>query len=899
MHNRQLPPGEALRQLRAAGIEIVREHTGDGTEIRCRCPDHADPDGHLYVNAFTGAGFCHKCGLRTHIDALCGPLAQAAADPRSEILAAAAVYYRSRLPEEARRYLLEARGLSPEVLDRFQVGWADGGLRRHLLEEGGFSADACLEAGVLKQDERGLRDFFLGRIVFPNTVGGRVVHLSGRALGEGEPKWLHIPGEITHPYNADALRRPNCLWVEAILDALSAACWDMPAAAGLGTHAKPEWAKLVPDGNRVIVTLDGDAAGSRGSLTIAELLGDRARIASLPPGMDPNDMLREGRREEFEVSLREAVDLLTFQISQVPADAPRTELPHVLADLLKQIAAKDPASAEAYLGVLKARFGLTREELGAYRRTVRELRSASRESIAHAPLDDVTYTAQLEGLVDLVEDEGEPAFLLVEGDGRLQVMRVVERDGQMLTPPPKDKIPWLLPRADEVLRHYQADRDEKLYDDLTTYHRAVSELPSDAHYEFLAAWDMHTHLLEEAQYSPELCFLAVPERGKTRTGKGMVYVAYRGIHVESLRDPYIVRFAEYFGGTIFFDVMGLWRKAEREGTQDVILGRYERGIRVPRVVYPERGPHRDTVYFSIFGPTVIGTNEAIHHILDTRGVTITMPETRRSFEDDITPEAARPLRERLAAFRARHLGKPLPQVRKPASGRLGDILRPLRQIVRLVRPDREDAFLAFVTSLQRERLQDKADTLEAELLRVLDGLRAEVSEGGLLPVRLVTQKLNEGRPDEHKVSDQKVGVRLRSLGFRKGTRSAEGATIQWDEEALVRAMEGYGLRNSTHSAHSTQSPALTLDDNRASAECVECVESGRQGGGSGAHTPPAAKDDADAGPDRRTPLPDRPCYACKGRRFWHSIYGPWFCSTCHPPGSPSLAAEWCDLKGAP
>ncbi|HUW13742.1 MAG TPA: toprim domain-containing protein, partial [Anaerolineae bacterium] len=861
MSDQTLAPGEALSLLRGAGIPIVKERTGDGTEIRCCCPKHPDSDGHLYVNALTGGAFCQKCGLRTHINALCGHEAPTAemADPRYEILAASAAYYRSHLSEEARRYLVEERCLLPEVLDRFQVGWAGGGLRQHLLEEKGFSADACVPAGVLKKDEqRGLRDYFYQRIMFPNTVGGRVVHLSGRALGDGKPKWCHLPGEIVYPFNADALRKPDCSWVEGILDVLSLACWDINAVAGLGTHAKPEWVERVPDQNRIIVTLDGDAAGSSGSLRVAELLGNRARIASLPAGKDPNDLLREGRRAEFEGCLRTAVDLLTFRINQVPVDVPRTELRRLLDDLLEQIAATDSASAEAYLGVVKERFHLRGEEVKAYRQLIKELRSTPRDGRERSNSEDCTYTALFDGLVDLVDDEGEPAFLVMV-DGQLQVVRTAERDGTMLVPPPRESIPWLLPRADEVLRHHEADSDSKLYDDLVAYHRDVSELPEDAYYEFIAIWDLHTYLLEQMNYSPELCFFAVPVRGKSRTGKAIVYVSYRGIHVVSLREAYILRFASDLGGTIFFDIRSLWQKALREGSDDILLCRFERGLRVPRVNNPDRGPHRDTVYYSVFGPTVISTNDPIHHILDTRAVTIVMPETTRRFEVDVTPEAAQPLRERLVAFRARHLNQPLPEASKPAAGRLGDILRPLRQIVRLARPDRENAFLAFVNNLQRERLRDRAETLEAALLRILDALREEATADGLLPVRLVTGKLNEGRLEKDQVSSQKVGWRLRSLGFEKGRREEAGATIRWDEGALARAMQAYGLQDTTDSTAPTPETALPPVETDESVELVRGAE------GSGAHIPPGTPS-AGSQSDESAPEPGHPCYTCHGRR---------------------------------
>lgn len=34
------------------------------------------------------------------------------------------------------------------------------------------------------------------------------------------------------------------------------------------------------------------------------------------------------------------------------------------------------------------------------------------------------------------------------------------------------------------------------------------------------------------------------------------------------------------------------------------------------------------------------------------------------------------------------------------------------------------------------------------------------------------------------------------------------------------------------------------------------------------------------------------CFACRGRRFWLSIYGVRVCARCHPPGRPDLVAEW-------
>ena len=160
-----------------------------------------------------------------------------------------------------------------------------------------------------------------------------------------------------------------------------------------------------------------------------------------------------------------------------------------------------------------------------------------------------------------------------------------------------------------------------------------------------------------------------------------MHVAFRGLHVESLRDAYLVRVAENLKSALFIDVIDLWKKAEKAGSDDIILQRFEKGAVVPRVLYPEKGPHRDTVYYDIYGPTIIATNEKVSEILATRAIQIIMPESDREFADDVRPENALELRERLTAFRARNLNSLLPEATKPCRGRLGDILRPLRQTV--------------------------------------------------------------------------------------------------------------------------------------------------------------------------------------------------------------------------
>jgi len=488
-------------------------------------------------------------------------------------------------------------------------------------------------------------------------------------------------------------------------------------------------------------------------------------------------------------------------------------------NVLRLLAELDKAKAEPYLAyVIKPRFGLKDPDIRGYRDLVNKYRGQMVKDNKKDDSKEIVLTADHEGLVDIVEDEGKPVFFL-KTDESVTITSEIETDTVAYVPPPREQLPWLLCPAQEVVRIYEEEKqspveevNRTLFDALVDYHKSISQLPDEGHYDLLAAWDIHTYLLEQFQYTPIICLFAVPERGKSRTGKSLVYAAYRGIHVESLRDAYLVRVANNLKATLFFDVMNIWQKAEKNQSEDILLHRFEKGAQVPRVLYPEKGAHRDITYYSIFGPTIIGTNEAIHRILETRAVNINMPETSRKFENSVTPELALPLRCRLLAFRARHLSETLPDIPKPAAGRLGDILKPLLQIIRFVRPEREDDFMALVSGFEADRLIEKAESLEAQILNALMSLKTQVTHG-ILPVKAITDRFNEDRHEKIKVTYQRIGRRLTAMGFKKARGNDGGAVILWDDDMLARLMESYGLQQTSETSErpeiSAKEPEIT------------------------------------------------------------------------------------------
>jgi hypothetical protein len=405
--------------------------------------------------------------------------------------------------------------------------------------------------------------------------------------------------------------------------------------------------------------------------------------------------------------------------------------------------------------------------------------------------DEQDYTAVHDKLVDLViNKDGQICFLMTDNNEIAPDTKIVKQDGSgHFFPPPREAIKWMLPRLEEILKYYKSDNDHKLYQDIIFYLQGISELPSESHYHLLACWLFHTYIFDKSGYSPVIWLYAIPERGKSRTGHALIYVAYRGLTVESLRDPYIIRVAQNLKSALFFDCLDIWKKAEKTGTEDILLQRYEAGAVVPRVLYPDRGPHKDTVYFDIYGATIVATNKPVSEIFATRSLQINMPESSRQFENDVRPEDALHLRERLVAWRARNMNNGMPEAKKPCRGRLGDILRPLRQVILMVAPGEEDRFMDLCVELESQKQETLSDTLECQIIQAITDLEDQISDCKLLS-KTITEKINEDIPEKFHRAQRTITQLCKRMGFRS-TRSHGDTFIEIDETLFFQLSERY------------------------------------------------------------------------------------------------------------
>jgi hypothetical protein len=405
-----------------------------------------------------------------------------------------------------------------------------------------------------------------------------------------------------------------------------------------------------------------------------------------------------------------------------------------------------------------------------------------------------TLSASFPGLVDMVDKDGEVAFLFKE-KGNLRVEKsYVDEKGNRLIPPEKNEIPFDLVPANKVLDNYEDDNDCILYKDIIKKLEEVARLPLHPqmnYYHLVTVFILSTYLQEGVSYFPMLWFFGPPERGKSRMVKAISNLSFRGLYTETLNQAYLFRFAELFHGTLLIDVYDLISPAQGKGSYDLLLGRYEKGMRIPRVLSMDKGPFKDISYFEIAGPTVLATNVeiAVTDPLRGRCILLMMPEARGVWPNNNSNEDLGDLKARLVAFRARHLGTGLPEFEKRTSGRLGDITHPLLRVANLFPDVALTPLLSLIELLEMERKDLQSETLTGRIAQALYDLQKDVEKGKLRVKKVIDTVNKQGMAQS---SDKMIGRELALMGVNK-VKSGGVMQIIWEPKTMEKIWDRHGV----------------------------------------------------------------------------------------------------------
>jgi len=406
-------------------------------------------------------------------------------------------------------------------------------------------------------------------------------------------------------------------------------------------------------------------------------------------------------------------------------------------------------------------------------------------------------TARLDRLIDLVEENKKIEFLF-DVDGGFVTIGEIKIGDEMFVPPSLEMLPFA-PVKKSLVKSYEKAGDDwrKLFSDVQEYLRRFSHLTESQNL-ILAAYVFASYLQEndDLHYLPIISFPGVMERGKTRTGEATIFICYRGVRLVDLRDSNVFRHAERFNASLFFDLLDVWGKAVRNDGADVLLARYEKGAIISRV-NPDKPAFEDQKNYRIFGPTIIASNSDLSRILESRTIPIEMENVPGRYEKP-SPAKAEDLRARLAVFRLRHWRKPLPRVDFPdIVGRIWDIAYPLFAVCALVAPDRLEDMKTAITRSDYENRINRQFTIEGKIVKIALDLSVGPIEEGLIewPITpgAIAVPLNEGWPDDKKISHDAIGGKLKAMGVKRGRNSALGRYYIFNREVCDKLALQYGF----------------------------------------------------------------------------------------------------------
>jgi DNA primase len=281
------------------------------------------------------------------------------------------------------REYLAGRGMTPALIERFQLGYAlprwDGLLR--VLKQRGHPDKALEAAGLIlpRQGGSGYYDRFRNRLMIPIwDVSGKVIGFGGRALDPKEVKYLNSPETATYRKGtqlyglnlaARAIReRKQAVVVEGYFDAIMLHAHGFEhAVATLGTALTTDQARLLGRyTSSVVLLFDPDAAGigaARRNLEHLINVDLDWRIVLLSEGLDPDAFLRARGAPAFAAALNAAQDLVEFFLDRRVSGLDMTEpvqqarAVDALVEVLSTI--DNPIRREGYVRQVAQRSALT------------------------------------------------------------------------------------------------------------------------------------------------------------------------------------------------------------------------------------------------------------------------------------------------------------------------------------------------------------------------------------------------------------------------------------------------------------------------------------------------------------------------------------------------------------
>lgn len=330
-----------------------------GSNFKAPCPFHDEKSASFMVNPQRQRYHCFGCGadgdaikftmeyeklnypeaiekLATSVNFTLHYTDNKERRERSNLLDTLNGWYQKLLGEHrsASEYLKE-RGIFASSIEKFGIGYAPASPETlRFLEQHKFSSDEAINQGAVGRGDDGrLFARFIERITFPiHSTSGAIVGFGGRTITGHSAKYVNSSqsaifnkSRLLYAYHLareSIYKHQEIIVTEGYLDVVMLhQAGFTHAVATLGTALTQEHLPTLRKGEpKVLVAYDGDKAGQNAALKAAKLLstgGFDGGVVLFGGGLDPADMIKEGRIEELNVLLHRPIPFIEFVITQL------------------------------------------------------------------------------------------------------------------------------------------------------------------------------------------------------------------------------------------------------------------------------------------------------------------------------------------------------------------------------------------------------------------------------------------------------------------------------------------------------------------------------------------------------------------------------------------------------
>ncbi len=249
---------------------------------------------------------------------------------------AAILYYKELQKSDEAKAYIKARGLSPEIIKKFGLGYApdDWHFLHKRLAKNAQIEGLMIRAGLVAKSAKGnVYDYFRNRLMFPiRDIKGNVIAFGGRVMDNSNPKYLNSP-------ETDIFNKSSTLYglnfaksalsdsrkvivTEGYMDVISLHEQGVEnAVATLGTALTAQHGKVLSRyADEIIICYDSDSAGQKAALRSIDVLKDadaKVKILTLGDNMDPDDFIRKMGREVFNERVENAKSTVDFRLDLI------------------------------------------------------------------------------------------------------------------------------------------------------------------------------------------------------------------------------------------------------------------------------------------------------------------------------------------------------------------------------------------------------------------------------------------------------------------------------------------------------------------------------------------------------------------------------------------------------